>query len=119
MPNDVFLNRGNHEDAFISRYYSFYSEVMHRLPANDKLNQRVFDKLTECFAHLPLATKLNGKILCMHGGLSPKLESWDSIADIKRPIYNLAPNTLACDLTWSDPSKATNEYHVSSCMCNL
>lgn len=113
MPNDVYINRGNHEDAIISRNYSFYAEVINRLPANSNLNQKVFNKLAECFSWMPLATKLSNKILCMHGGLSPKLESWDSIAEIKRPVMNLVPNTLACDLTWSDPDKKTDDYIVS------
>uniref|UniRef100_A0AC35EWP8 Serine/threonine-protein phosphatase n=1 Tax=Panagrolaimus sp. PS1159 TaxID=55785 RepID=A0AC35EWP8_9BILA len=78
MPHDVYLNRGNHEDA-----------------------------------NLPLATRLNNKILCMHGGLSPKIESWDSISEIKRPIFNLVPNTLACDLCWSDPDKQSDDYMVN------
>uniref|UniRef100_A0A914QN63 Serine/threonine-protein phosphatase n=1 Tax=Panagrolaimus davidi TaxID=227884 RepID=A0A914QN63_9BILA len=112
MPHDVYLNRGNHEDANISRNYSFYAEVINRLPANSKLNQKVFDKLSECFAWMPLATRLNNKILCLHGGLSPKIESWDSISEIKRPIFNLVPNTLACDLCWSDPDKQSDDYMV-------
>lgn len=78
MPHDVYLNRGNHEDEVISRNYSFYAEVINRLPANSKLNQKVFDKLAECFAWMPLATKLNNKILCMHGGMYANIHDYSN-----------------------------------------
>lgn len=46
-------------------------------------------------------------------GLSPRIYSWESIAEIQRPVLNLIPNTLACDLTWSDPDKKSDDYIVT------
>ena len=45
---------------------------------------------------------IDEKILCMHGGLSPELESLQQIADIQRPC-DVPDVGLLCDLLWSDP----------------
>lgn len=62
---------------------------------------------------MPLAARVGTRVLCMHGGLSPLLESWQDIIDIKRPIPNLPGDSLACHLTWSDPDREALDYEVS------
>eukprot|EP00662_Eupelagonemidae_sp_cell21_P029465 gene29465-5136_t len=42
------------------------------------------------------------KIICMHGGISPKLTDLRQIYDIQRPIQ-VPDEGLLCDLLWSDP----------------
>ena len=44
------------------------------------------------------------KILCMHGGLSPELQSLNQIKAIQRPT-DIPDTGLLCDLLWSDPDK--------------
>ena len=61
--------------------------------------------------------KINDKILCMHGGLSPDLTSLDKIRKIVRPT-EVPDKGLLCDLLWSDPDKnvdgwGANERGVS------
>ena len=54
------------------------------------------------FNNLPIAALINDKILCMHGGLSPKLQDLKLITKISRPT-DIPDEGLLCDLLWSDP----------------
>ncbi|CAL9767265.1 unnamed protein product [Musa acuminata subsp. burmannicoides] len=97
-PENFFLLRGNHECASINRIYGFYDECKRRY------NVRLWKVFTDCFNCLPVAALVDDKILCMHGGLSPELNSLDQIRNIARPI-DVPDQGLLCDLLWSDPDK--------------
>ncbi|KAK1301916.1 Serine/threonine-protein phosphatase PP1 [Acorus calamus] len=96
-PENFFLLRGNHECSSINRIYGFYDECKRRF------NVRLWKVFTDCFNCLPVAAVIDGKILCMHGGLSPDLNNLDQIRNIKRPT-DVPDSGLLCDLLWSDPS---------------
>ncbi|EGR30384.1 protein phosphatase catalytic alpha isoform, putative [Ichthyophthirius multifiliis] len=110
-PENFFLLRGNHECASINRIYGFYDECRRRF------NIKLWKTFTDCFNCLPVASIIDEKIFCMHGGLSPELTNLEQIRRIVRPID--VPDTgLLCDLLWSDPDKdvqgwAENERGVS------
>ena len=57
---------------------------------------------TRVFDYLGIAAIIDGKILCIHGGLSPEIKSLDEIRLIERRIEipHVGP---FCDLMWSDP----------------
>ncbi|KAK1318275.1 Serine/threonine-protein phosphatase PP1 isozyme 8 [Acorus calamus] len=95
-PDKLYLLRGNHEDAKINRIYGFYDECKRRF------NVRLWKIFTDCFNCLPVAALIDDKILCMHGGLSPELNSLDQITNIARPT-EIPDYGLLCDLLWSDP----------------
>lgn len=40
-----------------------------------KYNTKLWKVFSSCFECLPISCIINDKILCMHGGLSPKLAS--------------------------------------------
>jgi len=107
------LLRGNHECASINKIYGFYEECKRRY------NVKIWKTFTDCFNCLPVAAIIDEKIFCMHGGLSPDLESMEQIRRIQRPTD--VPDTgLICDLLWSDPVKnykgwKENERGVSFC----
>jgi len=51
---------------------------------------------------MPICARIDDKILCMHGGLSPQVHTLRDIDRIVRPTD--VPDTgLICDLLWSDP----------------
>jgi serine/threonine-protein phosphatase PP1 catalytic subunit len=92
-PENFFLLRGNHECASINRIYGFYDECKKRY------NIKLWKTFTDCFNCLPVAAIIDDKILCMHGGLSPELNSIDQIKRIIRPTD--VPDTGA-----PEPSRA-------------
>ncbi|WOL16450.1 serine/threonine-protein phosphatase PP1-like isoform X1 [Canna indica] len=95
-PDKVFLLRGNHEDSKINRVYGFYDECKRRF------NVRLWKTFCDCFNCLPMAALIDEKIMCMHGGLSPDLDTLDQIRDVERPT-DIPDYGLLCDLLWSDP----------------
>mmetsp|Transcript_2430 Transcript_2430/g.5202 ORF Transcript_2430/g.5202 Transcript_2430/m.5202 type:complete len:1015 (-) Transcript_2430:195-3239(-) len=96
-PENFFMLRGNHECASINRIYGFYDECKSRY------NIKLWKMFTSVFNVLPVSAVIDDKILCMHGGISPELQSLEQIKNIPRPTD--VPDTgLLCDLLWSDPT---------------
>jgi len=99
----MFLLRGNHECASISRIYGFYDECKRRY------NIRLWKQFCDVFNCLPVSAVIDDKILCMHGGLSPELHQFDQIKKLVRPTD--VPDTgLICDLLWADPDANQNGW---------
>ncbi|KAK5967163.1 Serine/threonine-protein phosphatase [Trichostrongylus colubriformis] len=66
-PGNFFALRGNHECSPINRVYGFFEECNRRYQST-----RLWLQFQDAFAALPFTGLVAGKILCMHGGLSPK-----------------------------------------------
>ncbi len=96
-PNYITLLRGNHESRQISFTYGFSEEV------NKKYgNSNVWNYFTDLFDYLPIAALIEGKIFCIHGGLSPLISTVDQIRLINRKM-EIPHEGAFCDLMWSDP----------------
>jgi len=102
-PENFFLTRGNHECASINRIYGFYDECKRRYSI------KLWKVFTDCFNALPVAASIDEKIFCMHGGLSPELNSLDQVRKIVRPT-DIPEQGLLCDLLWADPEKDVNGW---------
>uniref|UniRef100_A0A915DH90 Serine/threonine-protein phosphatase n=1 Tax=Ditylenchus dipsaci TaxID=166011 RepID=A0A915DH90_9BILA len=94
---NFFMLRGNHECPMINRVYGFLDEIYRRYK-----NPRLWNTFQDAFAAMPLADIVGGRILCMHGGLSPELRSLDQLRSLRR-VREPVQHTLAEDLLWSDP----------------
>jgi serine/threonine-protein phosphatase PP1 catalytic subunit len=106
FPRNVFLLRGNHEDASLNRVYGFYDECKR------KYNVKMWKLFVDVFNWMPVAAIVDNKILCMHGGLSPDLHHLAQIDDIERP--NPIPTEgLMCDLLWSDPEREIRHWSLN------
>ncbi|XP_049276016.1 serine/threonine-protein phosphatase PP1-gamma catalytic subunit B-like [Rhipicephalus sanguineus] len=97
-PENFFILRGNHECASINRVYGFYDECKRRY------NVKMFKIFEDMFNCLPVAAIVSDKIFCMHGGLSPDLQSMEQIRRITRPS-EVPDFGLMCDLLWADPNR--------------
>lgn len=102
-PENFFLLRGNHECANVTRVYGFYDECKRRC------NIKTWKLFIDTFNTLPIAAIVAGKIFCVHGGLSPVLNSMDEIRNIARPT-DVPDFGLLNDLLWSDPADTVNEW---------
>jgi serine/threonine-protein phosphatase PP1 catalytic subunit len=68
-------------------------------------NASLFNLFTDVFNCMPVAAIVEGKIFCVHGGLSPDLYSMEQIRVIERPV-EIPQSGLLCDLVWSDPDNS-------------
>ncbi|VDO44617.1 unnamed protein product [Brugia timori] len=98
FPAKIFLLRGNHECSLINQAYGFRDELEERFQNGDLL----WIKFQDLFNWLPFAARVGKRILCMHGGLSPKMTNLDALRHLKRPVDPI-DDSIEVDLLWSDP----------------
>ncbi|KAA8496136.1 Serine/threonine-protein phosphatase 4 catalytic subunit [Porphyridium purpureum] len=96
-PDRVSLIRGNHESRQITQVYGFYDECLRKYGTAN-----VWRYCTEVFDYLSLGALINGRVFCLHGGLSPSITDIDQIRAIDRK-QEVPHDGAMCDLMWSDP----------------
>ena len=106
-PEHITLLRGNHESRQICFAYGFYEEITRKYG-----NANAWEYFTDLFDYLPLAALVEGKIFCVHGGLSPYISTVDQIRLINRKM-EIPREGVFCDLMWSDPDDI--ETWIISC----
>jgi serine/threonine-protein phosphatase 2A catalytic subunit len=95
----ITITRGNHESRQITQVYGFYDECMRKYG-----NASVWKYFTELFDYLPVTALIENQIFCLHGGLSPSIDSLDYIRQLDR-IQEVPHEGPMCDLLWSDPDE--------------
>ena len=106
-PEHITLLRGNHESRQICFAYGFYEEITRKYG-----NANAWEYFTDLFDYLPLAALVEGRIFCVHGGLSPYISTVDQIRLINRKM-EIPREGVFCDLMWSDPDDI--ETWIVSC----
>ena len=89
--------RGNHESRQITQVYGFYDECQRKYGSAG-----VWRYCCEVFDYLSLGAVVDGRVFCVHGGLSPTVHSIDQIRLIDRK-QEVPHDGAMCDLLWSDP----------------
>jgi len=96
-PERITLIRGNHESRQVTQVYGFYQECIKKYG-----NVQVWRYCTDIFDLLPLASLIDKKVLCVHGGLSPSVSTIDEIRTLDRK-QEVPQDGAMSDLMWSDP----------------
>lgn len=109
-PKSVFLIRGNHEFDDLCKRSGFYDEMTEIYGA---MGYDLYQKFLEVFSYLPLSAIIDNKILCVHGGLGPKLTDLKHLRQFQRPLLDFEEENLDAIL-WSDPSTTIQGFEVSS-----
>ena len=99
-PNRIVLLRGNHESRQTSQMYGFYDECFKKYGNNPS----IWNTFMDLFDFLPLCALIENKILCLHGGLSPNIQTIEEINQLDRK-QELPHEGPMCDLLWSDPGE--------------
>ena len=96
-PNRLTILRGNHESRQITQVYGFYDECLRKYG-----NANVWKMFTDLFDFFPITALVENRIFCLHGGLSPNIETIDNIRGLNR-FQEVPHDGPMCDLLWSDP----------------
>jgi serine/threonine-protein phosphatase 2A catalytic subunit len=97
FPDRITILRGNHESRQITQVYGFYDECLRKYGT-----PKVWMCFTDLFDYLPMTALVEGKIFCLHGGLSPSVVTLDQARALER-IQEVPHEGPMCDLVWSDP----------------
>lgn len=108
-PDYVYLIRGNHEFSFLCQHSGFFNEVI------DFYGEpSVFNACLNTFSYIPLAAKIDGSYLCLHGGIGANFTSLNCFKTLQRPIKDYDSECFIDSVLWSDPTNKTEYYAPST-----
>jgi len=99
-PENFFLLRGNHECAAVNFEYGFYKDC------KERYSIKLWKTFTDCWNCLPISAVVGDKIICMHGGISPHLQSLEQAnptsrgRPIRRPLLRHTVERSGYRIPW-------------------
>ena len=106
FPRHVHINRGNHEDAALSRAYDFEAELVSKYGVDTSL----LDDADDAFCAMPLGCVVNHgmtRTMVLHGHLPRSLPSLEELKRAPRVRSVVAESEedveVVRDVLWSDP----------------
>lgn len=104
-PQNMVINRGNHESVSMNMVYGFSGECKTKYQSD-----LIFKAFTESFSRLPVACVIGNQHFVVHGGIASELGKPILLEDIEK-IDRLAfkqpdSHPLLTELLWSDPRSA-------------
>jgi serine/threonine-protein phosphatase 2A catalytic subunit len=93
----ITLTRGNHESREITQTYGFYDECLKKYGS-----AVVWSYFIDLFNYLPLTALVESEVFCLHGGLSPSIDTLDQIRNENR-FQEIPEEGPLHDFLWNDP----------------
>ena len=106
-PKDVYVIRGNHEFQSLCSVCGFRDEVL-----SLNYSRALFDSFLSVFNVIPLALRINGDVLCLHGGIGPNIRDLSDIERVPRSVCQLYGG-VADSIVWSDPCEDVMRFEQS------
>ena len=100
-PKRLYLTRGCFDGRQISCVYGFYDECMTKYG-----NSKVFNYILDTLDYLPLVAKIENKIFCVHGGLTPEINTVNDINSLDR-IQEIPQDGPIAGLLWNEALDCT------------
>lgn len=114
FPNHIYLLRGNHECSDLNGGYGFKDECIERYGTD---GIKIWKDINKSFQMLPLCALINKSVFCVHGGISPNLNSLDEINTINCKC-SIPDNGVLCDFTWGDPKTQNSKWEDNDRGCS-
>ena len=65
---------------------------------------------------MPIVALCDEKIMCMHGGISREMQSFDQVLNLPKPA-DVPDVGLVADLLWNDPDEEVNDWEENERGC--
>lgn len=91
----------------MEKNYGFYMECQAKYG-----NTQVWEYFTDMFDFFPITALINKSIFCVHGGLSPSLETTQDLQEIDR-FQEIPHDGPLTDIMWSDPDSENPGFSIS------
>lgn len=122
FPDRIWLNRGNHEDGNQSIKVSSKGQLGFDRACKTAFGVRrgaeAFLSCQRTFEWLPLAARVAGRVLVLHGGLGDGKWTLEDLGRVQRPLHSNALTTalggVVYNLLWSDPLQADQHRPAQS-----
>lgn len=59
---------------------------------------------------MPYTALVSGRILCMHGGISKRMNNLNQLRNLQRPVLEVANPSVEIDILWSDPDSTVDDF---------